>query len=116
VTPGPERCSRDAGRPVAWTAEIIVADEPYFLDPEDATSLAWLLRTVEIPDAPDLETAALTAAVIVEDAAQASGPAPPDAHRRGGAGRPHGSREAARTAGLSPRLSRLHLALQVKHG
>lgn len=93
-------------------ASIIVADEPYLLEPEEATTLAWLLRTLEIPDAPDLETAAMTAAVIIEDAT-ASAQA--------------GTRtltvdeeraiftvleEAAQDVGLPPRLSRLHRALQ----
>jgi hypothetical protein len=94
---------------------IIVADEPYLLEPEEATTLAWLLRTLEIPDAPDIEMAAMTAAVIIEDAT-ASAQA--------------GTRtltveeeraiftvleEAAQDVGLPPRLSRLHRALQLKH-
>jgi hypothetical protein len=95
---------------------IIVADEPYLLDAEEATGVAWRLRNLEIPDAPDLETAAMTAAVIIEDAAR---------------GARAGTRiltdeeertvftvlqQAARDVGLPPRLTRLHRALQGKHG
>jgi hypothetical protein len=95
---------------------IIVADEPYLIEPEEATSLARLLRSLEVPDAPDLETAAMTAAVIIEDAT-ASAEA--------------GSRtltleeeraiftvleQAAQDVNLQPPLTRLHRALQQKHG
>jgi hypothetical protein len=90
---------------------IIVAGEPYLLDPEEAASLAWLLRTHKAPDAPHLETAALTAAAIVEDAARGT---------RAGTRRLTVEEEraaftvlqqAAAIADLSPRLSRLHRAL-----
>ncbi|HYY77053.1 MAG TPA: hypothetical protein VE644_12110 [Gaiellaceae bacterium] len=95
---------------------IIVAGEPYLLDPEEAASLAWLLRTLDAPEAPDIETAAMTAAVIVEDAA-----------RGGRAGTRMLTNEeeravlsvleqAARAARLPPRLARLHRALQLEHG
>lgn len=49
---------------------LIVGGEPYLLDPEEATGLAWLLRNLEALHAPDVETAAMMAAVIVEDAAR----------------------------------------------
>ena len=95
---------------------IIVADEPYLLDGEEATSLAWILRTLEIPHAPDLETAAVTAAVIVEDAAagaRASTRSPTDEEERTVL---TVLEQAARTAGLSPRLTCLHHALKQAHG
>jgi hypothetical protein len=95
---------------------IIVADEPYLLDSEEAASLAWLLRTLKAPDTPDFEMAALTAAVIVEDAVQAT--------RAGTRTLTVGEDravltvlgQAARRGDLSPRLSRLYDALQREHG
>jgi hypothetical protein len=94
---------------------IIVADEPYLLDAEEATSLAWLLRTLEIPHAPDLETAAVTAAVIVEDAATGARAATRTLTDEEERAVLTVLDQAARTGGLSPRLTRLHRALQLEH-
>jgi hypothetical protein len=74
------------------------------------------LRNLEIPHAPKLETAAMTAAVIVEDAARGA---------RAVTRRLTDEEEravltvldqAARTTSLGPRLSRLRRALQLEHG
>ena len=95
---------------------LIVADEPYLLDPEEAASLAWLLRTLEAPDAPDLETAALTAAVIVEAAVRATRAGTRTLTIEEDRAVLTVLEQAGRTSGLSPRLSRLHRALQLKYG
>jgi hypothetical protein len=105
----------EPGRTVR-AVSIIIVDEPYLLDPEEAASLAWLLRNLEAPESPDVETAAMTAAVIVEDAARgvrAGTRMLTDEEERAAL---TVLEQAARTAGLSPRLSRLHGALQRAHG
>lgn len=95
---------------------LIVADEHYLLDPEEAASLAWLLRSLEAPDAPDLETAALTAAVIVEDAVHATRAGTRTLTIEENRAVLTVLEQAARTSALSPQLSRLHRALQAEHG
>ena len=95
---------------------IIVAGEPYLLDPEEAASLAWLLRNLEAPEAPDVESAAMTAAVIVEDAAQGGRAATRMLTREEERAVLSVLEQAARTASLGARLSRLHRALQLEHG
>jgi hypothetical protein len=95
---------------------LIVADEQRLLAIEEAMNLIWLLRAVETPHAPNVETAAITAAVIVEDAATGSAVGSPSFTDEEERAMLTVLDQAAREVGLSPRLTRLHRALRQAHG
>jgi hypothetical protein len=51
---------------------LIVAGEHCLISVEEASRLIGLLRRLENPYSPDFETAAMTAAVVLEEAAKVS--------------------------------------------